>query len=341
MKKIKAGIIGATGYTGLELYRLLHKHQQVDIIAMSSRTSGKMVASEFPNLIGNCDLSFVDPKDDIFYNCDIIFFATPHGVAMQSVAQFLAKGIKIIDLGADFRIQDTKVWSSWYGMEHTETTILKNCIYGLPEVYEDKIKQANIVANPGCYPTAIMLSLKPLLENNLIDTSTIIADCKSGVSGAGRGANIATLLCESSENITAYGVNHHRHKPEIEQELSLIAKENIEIIFVPHLIPMQRGMLVTIYVDLKQDINIFDLFKNHYKNDKLVYILANEIQPQTKSVRGTNNCQIGLKKSGSKLIITTVIDNLIKGASGQAVQNMNLMFGFDKNLGLNLIAINP
>jgi N-acetyl-gamma-glutamyl-phosphate reductase len=335
---IKAGIIGATGYAGIQLYKIILQHPQAEVIAMGSREHiGDPACNEFPELLGQCNLPFVAPTDDIFYTCDVIFFATPHGVAMKSAQQFLDKNIKVIDLGADFRIKNLQVWQDWYGMEHTSPQLVENCVYGLPENYENEIKNASLIANPGCYPTAITLGLTPLLKNKLIDTQTIIADCKSGVSGAGRKPQIGTLLCEASENLKAYGVNHHRHKPEIEQELSMLAQESIEITFVPHLIPMKRGMLATIYTTLTDNattINIQELFDNYYKNNDSVHILANETQPQTASVVGTNNCQIGLKQSGNMLIITSVIDNVIKGASGQAVQNMNIMFGLDVNTGL-------
>lgn len=339
---IKAGIIGATGYAGIELYRLLQNHTRVQVIAMGSRANdGELVSKEFPHLLGICDLKFTKPTADIFNSCDVVFFATPHGVAMNSAKSFIDKGIKVIDLGADFRITDTRVWSKWYGMEHTESTLLKNRVYGMVENYPNQIKNATLIANPGCYPTAIMLGLKPLLGHNLIDTKTIIADCKSGVSGAGRGASVGTLLCEAGENLKPYGVDNHRHKPEIEQELSIVAGEPVEIVFVPHLIPMQRGMLATIYIDLIKDIDSEKCFVDYYAKNSSVFVLKNNLQPNTSSVVGTNNCHIGIKQSGKKLIITTVIDNLIKGAGGQAIQNMNLMFDFDINCGLNKIANKP
>jgi N-acetyl-gamma-glutamyl-phosphate reductase len=335
---IKAGIIGATGYAGIELYKILLNHKSVEVIAMGSRADANSpVSDEFPELIGKCDLDFVAPTNDIFFDCGVVFFATPHGVAMNSAKTFLDKGIKVIDLGADFRIQDLEVWSKWYGMEHTQKDLVESCVYGLPETYEAQIKNANLIANPGCYPTTITLGLKPLLEQKLIDLNSIIADCKSGVSGAGRKPQMGTLLCEASENLKAYGVDNHRHKPEIEQELSLLAGEKIEITFVPHLIPMKRGMLATIYVDLIENIDdceVQKLFADYYKDNDFVFVLGENQQPQTASVVGTNNCQIGLKQSGNKLIITSVIDNVVKGASGQAVQNMNLMFGFDIGEGL-------
>ena len=339
---IKAGIIGGTGYTGLELVRLLHNHPNAKITHLCSRTNvGKAVAVEFPNLINYVDLNFIAADDNALFECDVIFFATPHGVAMNSVGKFLDKGIKIIDLSADFRIKDSVEWSKWYGIKHTQAALLQSAVYGLPEVYSSQIKNAALVANPGCYPTAITLALKPLLEANAIDTKNIIADCKSGVSGAGRAANVATLFCEVNESLKPYNTNQHRHKPETQQVLSEIAGTAVDFIFSPHLIPMSRGMLASVYVDLIKDIDPQELFENHYQDNKFVQLLPNGIYPQTQSVKGTNNCHISIQKSGNKLIIMAVIDNLIKGASGQAVQNMNLMFDFDEGMGLEAIGLLP
>ena len=339
---IKAGIIGGTGYTGLELVRLLHNHPNAKITHLCSRTNvGKAVAVEFPNLINYVDLDFIAADDNALLECDVIFFATPHGVAMNSVGKFLDKGIKIIDLSADFRIKDSVEWSKWYGIKHTQAALLQSAVYGLPEVYNSQIKNAALVANPGCYPTAITLALKPLLEANAIDTKSIIADCKSGVSGAGRAANVATLFCEVNESLKPYNTNQHRHKPETQQVLSEIAGTAVDFIFSPHLIPMTRGMLASVYVDLIKDIDPQELFENHYQDNKFVQLLPNGIYPQTQSVKGTNNCHISIQKSGNKLIIMAVIDNLIKGASGQAVQNMNLMFDFDEGMGLDAVGLLP
>ncbi len=339
---IKAGIIGGTGYTGLELVRLLHNHPNAKITHLCSRTNvGKAVAVEFPNLINYVDLNFIAADDNALLECDVIFFATPHGVAMNSVGKFLDKGIKIIDLSADFRIKDSVEWSKWYGIKHTQAALLQSAVYGLPELYNSQIKNAALVANPGCYPTAITLALKPLLEANAIDTKSIIADCKSGVSGAGRAANIATLFCEINESLKPYNINQHRHKPETQQVLSEIAGTAVDFIFSPHLIPMTRGMLASVYVDLIKDIDPQELFENHYQDNKFVQLLPNGIYPQTQSVKGTNNCHISIQKSGNKLIIMAVIDNLIKGASGQAVQNMNLMFDFDEGMGLETVGLLP
>ncbi|MDB9829085.1 N-acetyl-gamma-glutamyl-phosphate reductase, partial [Candidatus Thioglobus sp.] len=248
---IKAGIIGGTGYTGVELLRLLHNHTGVEVVAISSRSlNGKRVDGIFPSLVGHSDLVFSLPSDNILNTCDVIFFATPHGVAMEGAGAFIDKGIKVIDLGADFRITDQTEWSKWYGMEHTQAELLNSAVYGLPETNRAQVKDAMLLANPGCYPTAVQLALKPLIENKLISLSGIVADCKSGVSGAGRGANQAMLLCETSESLKSYGVTGHRHYPEIKQALEILAGEPVNFTFVPHLVPMIRGMQATIYVDL-------------------------------------------------------------------------------------------
>ncbi len=342
---IKAGIIGGTGYTGVELLRLLHNHPQAQVIAISSRSEvGKRVDAMFPSLAGQSDLIFTKPDDAILESCDVIFFATPHGVAMQSVGEFIAKGIKVIDLGADFRLNDKQEYQQWYGLEHTQSDLLANAVYGLPENNRAAVKDAMLIANPGCYPTAVQLALKPLITNKLIDLSNIIADCKSGVSGAGRGANQATLLCETSESFKAYAVGGHRHYPEIKQELTLLANESVNLTFVPHLVPMIRGILATVYVDLfDTETDVQALFENAYQNEPFVTVLAAGAQSETRSVKSSNFCQIALQKipNSNKLVITSVIDNLIKGASGQAVQNMNIMFDLDENLGLEQIGLLP
>lgn len=342
---IKAGIIGGTGYTGVELLRLLHNHPQVNVVAISSRSlNGKRVDSIFPSLAGQSDLIFSLPSDETLNTCDIIFFATPHGVAMKGAGAFIEKGIKVIDLGADFRITDSDEWSKWYGLEHTQPSLLKSAIYGLPETNRKKIKDAMLIANPGCYPTAIQLALKPLIDNQLIDLSNIVADCKSGVSGAGRTANQAMLLCETSESLKPYGVGGHRHLPEIKQELALLAGKEVKLVFVPHLVPMIRGMQATIYVDLLDaDTDVMPFFVHAYSDEQFVTILADGIYPETRSVKSSNFCQISVQKipNSNKLVIMSVIDNLVKGASGQAIQNMNIMFNMDEGLGLEQIGLLP
>ncbi len=341
---IKAGIIGGTGYTGVELLRLLHNHPEVVVAAISSRSlNGERVDSIFPSLLGQTDLSFSLPDDDSLNDCDVIFFATPHGVAMEGAGAFIEKGIKVIDLGADFRITDAAEWSKWYGMEHTQSELLSKAVYGLSENNREQIKQAELIANPGCYPTALQLAIKPLIDNKLIDLSNIVADCKSGVSGAGRGANQAMLLCETSETMKAYGVSGHRHYPEIKQELEKLAGEEVGLTFVPHLVPMIRGMHITLYVDLLDaNTDVMPFFTQAYSDEQFVKILT-QGYPETRSVKSSNFCQIAIQKipNSNKLVIMSVIDNLVKGASGQAIQNMNIMFGMDEGLGLEQIGLLP
>ena len=342
---IKAGIIGGTGYTGVELLRLLHNHDGVEVVAISSRSlDGKRVDSIFPSLVGHSDLVFSLPSDNILNTCDVIFFATPHGVAMEGAGAFIDKGIKVIDLGADFRITDQTEWSKWYGMEHTQAELLDSAVYGLPETNRAQVKDAMLLANPGCYPTAVQLALKPLITNKLISLSGIVADCKSGVSGAGRAANQAMLLCETSESLKSYGVSGHRHYPEIKQALEILAGEPVNFTFVPHLVPMIRGMQATIYVDLlDENIDIRPYFVDTYSNEPFVTILGDGVYPETRSVKSSNFCQISVQKipNSNKLVIMSVIDNLVKGASGQAVQNMNIMFGLDETSGLTSIGLLP
>lgn len=345
MKTIKAGIIGGTGYTGIELLRLLYHHPKVVVAAISSRSlNGRRVDSVFPSMIGQTDLTFSLPDNKILFGCEVIFFATPHGVAMENAGTFIEKGIKIIDLGADFRLQNQDEYQQWYGLEHTQGDLLKTAVYGLSEHNRKQIKNANLIANPGCYPTAVQLALKPLLAHKLIDLSNIIADCKSGVSGAGRGENQALLLCETSESFKAYGVSGHRHYPEIKQGLELLAGEAVGLTFVPHLAPMIRGIHATIYVDLLDaNTDVASFFIQAYADEPFVTMLASGIYPETRSVKSSNFCQIAVEKipNSNKLVIMSVIDNLVKGASGQAIQNMNIMFNMHEGLGLEQLGLLP
>ncbi|WP_428086738.1 N-acetyl-gamma-glutamyl-phosphate reductase [Candidatus Thioglobus sp.] len=342
---IKAGIIGGTGYTGIELLRLLHNHEGVEVVAISSRSlNTQRVDTVFASLAGQSDLIFSLPDDDILNTCDVIFFATPHGVAMEGAGAFIEKGIKVIDLGADFRITDAVEWSKWYGMQHTQAKLLDSAVYGLPETNREQIKKAMLLANPGCYPTAVQLALKPLITNKLISLSGIVADCKSGVSGAGRGANQAMLLCETSESLKSYGVSGHRHHPEIKQALEILAGETVNFTFVPHLVPMIRGMQATVYVDLlDENTDVRPYFVDTYSDEPFVTILNDGTYPETRNVKSSNFCQISVQKipNSNKLVIMSVIDNLVKGASGQAVQNMNIMFGLDEKSGLSSIGLLP
>ncbi|RUM79007.1 MAG: N-acetyl-gamma-glutamyl-phosphate reductase [Candidatus Thioglobus sp.] len=342
---IKAGIIGGTGYTGVELLRLLHNHAQVEVIAISSRSeAGQLVGEFFPSLAGQTDLAFTAPDDAVLDKCDVIFFATPHGVAMETAGTFINKGIKVIDLGPDFRLRDKNEYAQWYGLENFQDDLLASSVYGLSEINREQIKGAQLIGNPGCFPTTVLLALKPLIEKNLIDLSNIVVDSKTGVSGAGRGANQAMLLCEASESVKAYGISGHRHYPEIKQELSLLAGgKPIGLTFIPHLVPMIRGMESTIYVDLLDtDVDVQSTLEAAYKDEHFVTVLSAGIVPETRNVKSSNFCQIAAQKTvGGKLVVTSVIDNLIKGAAGQAIQNMNIMFDIDEGLGLEQIGLLP
>ena len=346
--KIKVGIVGGTGYTGVELLRLLVLHPQVALTVITSRgDAGLAVADMFPSLRGLIDLTFSDPATVDLTQCDVVFFATPHGVAMAQTPALLAAGVKVIDLAADFRLQDVAVFEQWYKMPHSCADVLKDAVYGIPELNRAQVKNAKVIGNPGCYPTTILLGLAPLLENGYIDFSApIIADAKSGVSGAGRKAEVATLFAEASDNMKAYGVAGHRHHPEIQAQLASLAKQNITFIFTPHLVPMIRGMLSTIYVKLSQtglQANIHAVFAARYLAEQFVDVLPMGSMPETRSVRGSNHLRIALHKhvDSDYLTIVVVQDNLVKGAAGQAVQNMNIMFGFAENAGLQVVPLLP
>lgn len=347
-KKIKVGIVGGTGYTGVELLRLLAIHPNVELIAITSRgDAGLPVAEMFPSLRGYVNLAFTDPANANLAQSDVVFFATPHGVAMSQAQTLLGAGVKLIDLAADFRLQDTAVFEKWYKMPHNCPDILKKAVYGIPELYRAQIKTAQVIGNPGCYPTTVLLGLAPLLENGLIDFSVpMIADSKSGVSGAGRKAEVATLFAEASDNMKAYGVSGHRHHPEIHAQLTQLAGNDVQFIFVPHLIPMIRGMLSTIYVKLSEKGKSTDLqalFETRYKNERFVDVLPAGTLPETRSVRGSNQIRIALHKQANAEYLTLVVvqDNLVKGAAGQAVQNMNIMFGLAENTGLEIVPLLP
>ena len=346
-QKIKVGIVGGTGYTGVELLRLLAIHPQVELVAITSRgDAGLPVADMFPSLRGYVNLAFTDPANANLNQCDVVFFATPHGVAMGQAQALLAANVKLIDLAADFRLQDTAVFEKWYKMPHSCPDVLKTAVYGIPELNRDNIKSAQVIGNPGCYPTTVLLGLAPLLEKGLIDFSApIIADSKSGVSGAGRKAEVATLFAESSDNMKAYGVSGHRHHPEIHAQLTQLAGKEVQFIFVPHLIPMIRGMLSTIYVKLSnqaQSVDLQALFEARYQNERFVDVLPAGVLPETRSVRGSNQIRIALhQQAGGYLTLVVVQDNLVKGAAGQAVQNMNIMFDVPENTGLEVVPLLP
>lgn len=342
---IKAGIVGGTGYTGVELLRLLARHPQVVLTAITSRKeAGMKVADMFPNLRGRVGLAFTAPEEAGLEKCDVVFFATPNGVAMQQTRALLDAGVKVIDLAADFRIKDVKEWESWYKLEHACPDLIGEAVYGLPEVNREAIKKARLIANPGCYPTAAQLGFLPLIENGLVDTSHLVADCKSGVSGAGRKAETHILFAEAADNFKAYAVPGHRHLPEIRQGLSFAAGHTVGLTFVPHLTPLIRGIHATLYARLnKTDVDLQALYEKRYANEPFVDVLPAGSHPETRSVRGANICRIALHRpqGGDVVVVLSVIDNLVKGAAGQAVQNMNLLFGFGEATAIDEIGLLP
>jgi len=352
---VKVGIVGGTGYTGVELLRLLAAHPDVDLALITSRSeAGLPVAEMFPNLRGHVDIAFTVPDAAALASCDVVFFATPNGVAMQSVPELIDAGVKVIDLAADFRLKDTEEWAQWYGEPHACAGLLSEAVYGLPEVNRAAIREARLIANPGCYPTAVQLGLLPLLENGLVDHQRLIADCKSAVSGAGRKANVGTLLCETSESFKAYGVPGHRHLPEICQGLNTAIAGKTEgkvgLTFVPHLTPMLRGIHATLYATVNDASSakvtqaaLQTLYEERYANEPFVDVMPAGSHPETRSVKGANICRIAIHRpqGGDTVVILSVIDNLVKGAAGQAVQNMNILCGLAETAGLSGIALVP
>ncbi len=348
---ITVGIVGGTGYTGVELLRLLLRHPNVQVNVLTSRTeNGRRVDDMFPSLRGHTDLQYSDLNIDELKKCDVVFFATPHGVAMKHAEALVAAKTKVIDLAADFRLQDLQQFEKWYGMQHTCPELLKDSVYGLSELNREQIKQANVVGNPGCYPTTVQLGLAPVLTSSdaLVKPESIIIDAKSGVSGAGRKASLGGIYTENADNFKAYGVAGHRHHPEIVEALENISGQKDvfdHILFVPHLVPMIRGMLSTIYIDLTeagQAADLQALYEQFYANETFVDVMPAGSSPETRSVRGANQLRIALyKPQPTKLVVLVVQDNLVKGAAGQAVQNMNLMFGFAEDAGLNNIGLLP
>ena len=344
---IKVGIVGATGYTGVELLRLLAQHPQVQVAAVTSRgEAGMALADYFPSLRGIYpDLYFQTPDQADLAACDVVFFATPNGVAMQEAPALLAAGVKVVDLSADYRIQDIATWQQWYGMTHASPEWVARAVYGLSELNRSAIAQAQLVANPGCYPTCVSLPLVPLLQQGCLKSGApLIADCKSGVSGAGRKASVGSLFAEAGDNFKAYGVGGHRHLPEIRQTINTLQNGVADgLVFVPHLTPLIRGMHATIYLHTEAGANPHALLAEHYHNSPFVDILPAGSTPETRSVRGANTCRISVQQAPQSevWIILSVIDNLVKGAAGQAVQNMNIMFGIDENAGLNITPLLP
>jgi N-acetyl-gamma-glutamyl-phosphate reductase len=340
---VKVGVIGGTGYTGVELLRLLAVHPQAELKVITSRgEAGKKVADLFPNLRGHVDLAFSEPDDKLLSACDVVFSATPNGVAMQHARTLLDAGVRFIDLAADFRIKDVALWEKWYGMPHACPELVADAVYGLPEVNRERIKQARLIANPGCYPTAVQLGFLPLIEQGLVDPSYLIADCKSGVSGAGRKAEVQTLFSEAADNFKAYAVPGHRHWPEIKQGLEQVHGGALGLTFVPHLAPIIRGIHATLYARLTRvDVDLQKVYEARYAQEPFVDVLPPKSHPETRSVRGANTCRIAVhrpphdSKGGADVVVVlAVIDNLVKGAAGQAVQNMNIAFGLDERAGL-------
>jgi N-acetyl-gamma-glutamyl-phosphate reductase len=342
---IKVGVVGGTGYTGVELLRLLAGHPDAELAVITSRSeAGRSVADLFPNLRGSLDLAFSVPDIGQLSACDLVFFATPNGTAMTMVPQLLEAGVRVIDLAADFRLREADEWQQWYGMEHACPEFLQQAVYGLPEINRAAIAQSRLVANPGCYPTAVQLGFLPLLEAGLIDTGHLIADAKSGVSGAGRKAATAALLCEASENFKAYAVPGHRHLPEIRQGLESASGKPVGLTFVPHLTPMIRGIHATLYAQLLDaDHDLQALFETRYSDEPFVDVLPAGFHPETRTVRGANVCRIAIHRpqQGNTVVVLSVIDNLVKGAAGQALQNMNVMFELNESLGLSNVALLP
>jgi N-acetyl-gamma-glutamyl-phosphate reductase len=336
---LKVGIVGGTGYTGVELLRLLAQHPQAEVRVITSRSeAGVRVADMYPNLRGHYDdLSFSVPDVVSLGACDLVFFATPHGVAHALAGELLAAGTRIIDLSADFRLQDAGEWARWYGQPHGAPDLLPEAVYGLPEVNRQQIREARLIAVPGCYPTATQLGFLPLLEAGLADSMQLIADCKSGVSGAGRGAAVGSLFCEAGESMKAYAVSGHRHLPEITQGLRRAAGGEIGLTFVPHLTPMIRGIHATLYARVAdRSVDLQALFEKRYADEPFVDVMPAGSHPETRSVRGANVCRLAVHRpqDGDLVVVLAVIDNLVKGASGQAVQNMNILFGLDERMGL-------
>lgn len=344
---IKVGIVGGTGYTGAELLRVLALHPEAEVSVITSRAeSGKQVSEQFPSLLGVIDLAFSDPSLESLLPCDVVFFATPHGVAQSMMAELIEAGKRVIDLSADFRIKDIALWEHWYKQEHMCPQYVETAVYGLPEINRDQIKTAQLVACPGCYPTSVQLGLMPALRSAAVDTRNIIVNAASGISGAGRSANVSLLLAENHDNYRAYSVAGHRHLPEIEQGLAAILNtsvDDVNVTFVPHLLPTIRGILSTIYIKLDRDLDLHALYQEAYADEPFVDVLEQGRYPETRFVKGTNRCQISLENplGRGQWVIMVAEDNLAKGASTQAIQNMNLMCGLGETVGLEQIALLP
>jgi N-acetyl-gamma-glutamyl-phosphate reductase len=345
--KIRVGIVGATGYTGVELLRLLLHHPQVEVTALTSQKyAGVPIDQVFPSLMKGLDLKCEELSvKQISKKTEFVFTAVPHKMAMEIVPSFYRVGKKVVDLSADFRFTDAATYEKWY-QKHTAVDLLSESVYGLPELHREKIRNAKIVGNPGCYPTGALIGLIPLVKKGMISVENIVIDSKSGVTGAGRDVVLESLFCEVNEGVKAYKIFAHRHTPEIDQELSLLARKEIRVTFAPHLIPVDRGILSTLYVRLTKKMKteeLLDVFHDFYQAEPFVRIYSKEKFPNTKNVRGSNYCDIGVKVSESdgRAVIVTAIDNLVKGASGEAVQNMNIMLGYPETMGLDIHPLFP
>ena len=342
---IKVGVVGATGYTGVELLRLLVDHPQVEIILVCSRSeAGRAVTDCFPSLRGCVDLKFSLPETEELKQCDLVFFATPSGVAMRQVPALLEAGCKVIDLSADFRLKNAEEWCHWYGEEHASPDLLAQAVYGLPELHREAIRDASLVANPGCYPTAVQLGFLPLIENKLVEPNSLIADAKSGVSGAGRKLAQSSQYCEAADSFTAYAVEGHRHLPEIRNSLQGLSDEPLELVFVPHLVPMHRGIHATLYATLRDtSVDLQALYSERYENEPFVDVMPEGVAPNTSSVRASNQCRLACfrPQDGNTVVILAVEDNLVKGAAGQAIQNLNIMYRLQETTALSAAAIFP
>jgi len=348
MKKIKAGIVGGTGYAGVELLRLLAQHPQVELGAVTSRQqAGVSVATVFPALRGHVELSFSAPEPAALRGCDVVFFAAPRGVAQAHARALLDGGTKVVDLSADFRLRDVAEWEHWYKQKHTAADLVKDAVYGLPELNRERIRGARLVANPGCYPTAIVLGFLPLIEAGVVDAQHLIADAKSGVSGAGRKAETRLSYSEAGDNFAAYGVPGHRHWPEMRQSLAQVAGHEVGVVFTAHLTPMIRGIHATLYARITKEVDFQALYEKRYASEPFVDVMPAGSHPDTRSVRAANVCRLALhrppegRERSDTLVVLSVIDNLVKGASGQAVQNMNLMFGLPESAGLGQVPVVP
>ena len=345
---IKASVIGATGYAGVELIKLLVLHPHVELVCLTSQSyAGQKIQDVYPHLRGFIDLELqIQDADKIGELSDVVFLALPHGHAVSTAEKICALGKNVIDLGADLRFRDAKVYEDWYHVKHENPLLSREAVYGLPEINRERIRKAHAVGNPGCYPTSALLALYPLVKNKLIDLNTIIIDSKSGVSGAGRSAVVTSLYGECAESLKAYNVGKHRHTPEIEQELSEISGNRVYVSFTPHLIPMIRGILTTVYASLNEkgkETDLSTLYHDHYQDEYFIRVHAKGVWPQTKWVTGTNFCDIGLDVDlrTNRVIVTAVIDNLVKGAAGQAVQNMNILFNLPEKTGLEQVPLYP